>query len=181
MAHAAFLPAVRKWRPHAASNKFLKPHVFDKRSKGAHSTDLGSLTRAFGRQELPLPMVLAWLVWQRPCSPSRHFLDGAPAGSLSPNSRPRLSPSEVRQRSSRKPRSIGPHLTRIRSGKPPRARWSAATFFGLYRMMTSLSGKRWPLLRHRHSKITSPVLVPTQRHLVAVVPPVATAVEEAAA
>ena len=27
-------------------------------------------------------------------------------------------------------------LTRIRSGKPPRARWSAATFFGLYRMMT---------------------------------------------
>jgi hypothetical protein len=28
-------------------------------------------------------------------------------------------------------------LTRIRSGKPPRARWSPATFFGLYRMMTS--------------------------------------------
>ena len=28
-------------------------------------------------------------------------------------------------------------LTPIRSGRPPRARWSAATFFGLYRMMTS--------------------------------------------
>ena len=26
-------------------------------------------------------MVLAWLVWRRPCSPSRHFLDGDPAGS----------------------------------------------------------------------------------------------------
>src|SRR5262249_22008264 len=104
-----FLPAVREWRPHARANKILKPHPFDKRTKKAPHTHLGSLTCAFGRQELPLPMVLAWLVWRRPCSPSRYFLDGDPAGSLSPNSRPRLSPSEVRQRSLRKPRSIGLH------------------------------------------------------------------------
>jgi hypothetical protein len=82
-------------------------------------------------------MVLAWLVWRRPCSPSRHFLDGNPAGSLSPNSRPRLPPSRSSPTVLAETPVDWSALTRIRSGKPPRARWSAATFFGLYRIMTS--------------------------------------------
>jgi hypothetical protein len=71
-------------------------------------------------------------------------------------------------------------LTRIRSGKPPRARWSAATFFGLYRMTTSpirSVGPSFATAQQNYIICSGP----TQRHLVVVVPLVAAVVEEAAA
>jgi hypothetical protein len=72
-------------------------------------------------------------------------------------------------------------LTRIRSGKPPRARWSAATFFGLYRMMTSPIRQALAPLSPPAQQNYITYSGPTQRHLVAVVPLVAAVVEEAAA
>jgi hypothetical protein len=72
-------------------------------------------------------------------------------------------------------------LTRIRSGKPPRARWSAATFFGLYRMMTSPIRQALAPLSPPAQQNYITCSGPTQRHLVAVVPLVAAVVEEEAA
>jgi hypothetical protein len=51
-------------------------------------------------------------------------------------------------------------LTPIRSGRPPRARWSAATFFGLYRMRTSPIRQALASFATRPAISTSPVLVP---------------------
>jgi hypothetical protein len=72
-------------------------------------------------------------------------------------------------------------LTLIRSGKPPRARWSAATFLGLYRMMTSPVRQALAPLSPPAQQNYITCFGPTQRHLVAVVPLVAAVVEEAAA
>ena len=55
-------------------------------------------------------------------------------------------------------------VTPIRSGRPARARWSAATFFGLYRMRTSPIRQALASFATRTAISTSPVLVPTQRH-----------------
>jgi hypothetical protein len=62
-------------------------------------------------------------------------------------------------------------VTPIRSGRPARARWSAATFFGLYRMRTSPIRQALALLRYQHSNKHITCSGPHATALVAVVPP----------
>jgi hypothetical protein len=112
-------------------------HASDKLNKlYKHSTDLGSLTRAFGRQDSAsygfgvarLATTLLTIT----------ILSGWRSSGVVIA---KFSAQVVAFRSSQTVLAETPvdwsALTRIRSGKPPRAKWSAATFFGLYRMMTS--------------------------------------------